>query len=450
MPGELTSATRTPSSGRRGSLASGSAFILVAQIVGNIGFFVAVLLLARELSVAHRGVVAFATTVALVVPRVSELGIGSATTVLAAQREHERPALLANIVVFSGAVSVAAAAATTATLAVGGVGPRLSSMEFALVGAGMLATTFLDAGYAFLVGVDRLRPWTIVAGTAPWLYAGLLGAISLSGSLSVELALAAWALAHAVWGVAVVGVAVRTSGIARPHPRLLRETLRLGTRTWVGSLSRFLNFRLDQVLMGVLATQAALGLYATAVNLSEIALYLPGAVATAVLAAVAREHPSRRRERVLRAFRALLLLTAAVVFVGAIVGAPLLPLLFGDRYRDAILPYLVLLPGALGYVAGAVFSSALVSSMRPFRSSVGPLVSLVIGVALDVVLIPRFGAVGAAFAATGAFLAGGAAAGAAFRTIHAVKWREFVPRRADAVVLCEVARDLSSRMTRRG
>ena len=43
----------------------------------------------------------------------------------------------------------------------------------------------------------------------------------------------------------------------------------------IGSLSRFLNFRVDQILMGFLASEAALGIYAVAVNASEVLLYLP-------------------------------------------------------------------------------------------------------------------------------------------------------------------------------
>ena len=42
-----------------------------------------------------------------------------------------------------------------------------------------------------------------------------------------------------------------------------------GLRAWVGTLSRFLNFRVDQILMGFLASEAALGIYAVAVNASQ-------------------------------------------------------------------------------------------------------------------------------------------------------------------------------------
>ena len=84
--------------------------------------------------------------------------------------------------------------------------------------------------------------------------------------------------------------------------------------------------------------------------------------------------------------------------------------MFGQAFDDSSEPFLWLLPGALGFVALSLFSSALLASGAPRRSSAGPVVSLVVGIALDLLLIPRMGATGAAVAATAAFLSGGATA----------------------------------------
>jgi O-antigen/teichoic acid export membrane protein len=113
----------------------------------------------------------------------------------------------------------------------------------------------------------------------------------------------------------------------------------------------------------------------------------------------------------------------------------LLPLVFGSDFEASVAPFLLLLPGAFGFAAMAVFSYALVAGSSPGLSSVGPVVSLGVGVALDLALIPRFGASGAAAAASVAFLAGGAAALAAFRHGNPFTWRSLLlPRRGDLAV----------------
>ena len=102
-----------------------------------------------------------------------------------------------------------------------------------------------------------------------------------------------------------------------------------------------------------------------------------------------------------------------------------------DRNRNDVSGVAV----ALGFTATAVFSYALVAGSSPGLSSVGPFVALVLGIVLDLVLIPRFGASGAAAAASAAFLAGGCAALAVFRRRNPFAWRELLlPRRSDLVV----------------
>jgi O-antigen/teichoic acid export membrane protein len=132
--------------------------------------------------------------------------------------------------------------------------------------------------------------------------------------------------------------------------------------------------------------------------------------------------------------------------VAAALGPPLLPLAFGQEFEASVTPFLWLLPGAIGFAATAVFSYALVAASKPGSSSVGPVVALVVGVALDLILIPRFGAAGAAAAASAAFLAGGSAALLAFRRGNSFPWRSLLlPRRSDLTVFRALARPLGSR-----
>ena len=187
--------------------------------------------------------------------------------------------------------------------------------------------------------------------------------------------------------------------------------------------------------MGLIASEAALGIYAVAVNGSEVLFYIPSAVAAALLPAVARGDAGLQVERTLRVFRLVILATLATVAVAAAAGPLLLPLVFGEAYRDSVTPFLLLLPSALGFAASSVFSNALLASSAATLSSVGPVISLTLGIALDLVLIPRYGASGAAAAASIALLAGGAAAATAYRRRAALPLGALFPRRADLAAL---------------
>ena len=67
--------------------------------------------------------------------------------------------------------------------------------------------------------------------------------------------------------------------------------------------------------MGFIATESTLGVYAVAVNASEVLLYLPSTTALALSLAVSRSDPGARIELVLRGFRLAALITLAGMIV---------------------------------------------------------------------------------------------------------------------------------------
>jgi O-antigen/teichoic acid export membrane protein len=421
----------------RDPVAAGSAQLFWAKVLGNAGFFVAVLMLARALGPTGRGTIAFITVTALVAARFAGLGLGEATTVFVARRPEARGALLANAVTFMlGGAALAAAVACVGLIALGddrpaGVGPA----ELTVLACATLVLAVGEAGYFFLLGCRRIKQVALITASVSWIYPALLLFVWSTVGLTVLRAAVAWTVAESVRALAYLSRSARGVELRRPERPLLVEALRFGSRAWVGSLARFLNFRTDQILMGLLATEAALGVYAVAVNASEVLLYLPAAMATALLPVAAGTEAGLRAEQALRAFRSAAVVTAAAALVAAVLGPVLLPAVFGEPFEASVTPFLWLLPGALGFAATAVFSNALVAASAPGWSSVGPIVSLVIGIALDVVLIPRYGASGAAAAASVAFLAGGFAALLTFRRRSPFAWRLlFRPRRDDLVV----------------
>ncbi len=419
------------------TLASGSILFVGGQIVGNAGFFVAVLLLARGLVPADRGTVAFLSTTAVVLARLTGFGVARAASVFAAQRPEIRAPLLSNLMLFTGTAAAAGSAIVCGALAALSehVPEGIGATELALLGASAVATAVVNSGSSFLVGCTRFRQRALAIMIWPWLYALLVLAVWAGPGLTITLSMLAWAISQAAGAALVLSLCVRGIGFGRPSAPLLRESIAFGLRAWAGSLTQFLNFRLDQVIMGFIATEAALGFYAVAVNVSEVLLLLPGALATAIIPVVARSEPELRADRVLRAFRALVVVTLPSVAIAALLGPVLVPAVFGSAYEDSVVPFLWLVPGAVGLAALLLFSSALTAASAPGLGSLGPTVSLAAGVALDFALIPPLGATGAALAASAAYVAGGIVALLAFRSLHPFALAAIVPRVSDLAAL---------------
>jgi O-antigen/teichoic acid export membrane protein len=418
--------------------------VMTGQFVGNAGFFVAVLVLARVLGPSGRGAVAFLTVTTLIVSGLVSVGIPSATTVLVPQRPDDRRALLANLVAYTSVACLLGGAMCYGTLlAVPSLRPSgVEPVVLLLFIGGTVFAGLVDAGTAFVLASERTVAMALILAIGPWFYAVIMVGLDLTVGLDVTYAGAAWVAAYGLWATLFAVTNVRWAGLGRPNLRLLRESVGFGVRAWIGGMARLLNFRFDQMLMQYLAAEAALGLYAVAVNLSEMLFYLPATVGLLLVPRVAAADASERLPRTLAAHRMTILITTISMLVAAVLGPLLIAPIFGDAYRGAVHPFLLLLPGAIGFSLMRVFANALMGSSLPGRSSIDAIVALVTGIVLDVVLIPSFGANGAAAAASVALLAGGAVAVILYRSSVPFALTSLLPRRAEGARLIAIVRQI--------
>lgn len=408
-------------------------FVLLGKLGGNLGLFGGALVLARALGPADRGDVAFITTTALVFGVVSAAGLREAGTVFLARQPARRPQLVGNQLAFGTLFALAAGVIVCAVLA---LVPQLrpanvNRLDVLILGGGVLAIALETAGFAMTLGLSLFRRMAIAQTLYAWTYAVALVLAWQFWELTVTRAALIWVAAQAFGGLILVGGVLRRVAPARPSLVLFREEWRFGIRAWVGSLSTFLAFRLDQMIIGVISTDTALGIYAVAVNASEVELYVPQSVANGLVPIIARTTPAARAQRTLRVFRLVLLAVLATTAVAFAAGPYLVPVVFGASFKPSVGPFLWLVGGGIGFVADSIFSAALVASDAPGKSSLGPFAALVVGTALDFALIPSHGATGAAIAAAAGFVAGGLTAAVAFARTYPVHWRMLIPQRSD-------------------
>lgn len=420
----------------------GPALLFWAQIVGNSGLFVGLLLVTRALGPSGRGTVAFLTVTALVTAWIARLGVTEATVVFAAKWPELRRELLTNSLTFSSLMGVAGAVVVCGTLwLVPALRPRgVGSLELWILAFSIVAACLADAGYRFTLGCSRFRTHALVTAVTSWVYPLLAVLFWVSFGLTVALGTAIWAATQGLRAALLFSAAIRREGLGLPSFGLLRKTISFGVRAWLGTLADSLGFRIDQILLALIASETALGFYVVAVNLSEILLYFPGAVSTALLPLAARSAPGPRLGQTLRAWRSAMYVTLASIVLSAAVVPPLIPLVFGSAFHASTTPFLLLLPGLVGFTAMIVFCNALIASSLPALSSIPPAACFVVGIALDLALIPFFGAAGASAAASAGYLAAGTFAIVIFRRRAPFRPLELVvPQAGDFAVLRTLA-----------
>lgn len=211
----------------------------------------------------------------------------------------------------------------------------------------------------------------------------------------------------AVMAIVTGWLALRVHRVAPIRPRIdcavMGRMLRFGVKSHLQTLAATWHLRIDQLLIGYLLDPTQVGLYAVAVNLTNLLLRVPDALGTVLfprLAGATREAGDEATAVVCRA-------TFAVMMMGALgyllVGPTALRLLYGDRFQGAVRPMLALLPGIVLMGQYLILTRNFTSRNRQEVNIAAAVTALAANVALNVVLIPRYGIVGAAASSVGSY-----------------------------------------------
>jgi O-antigen/teichoic acid export membrane protein len=177
-------------------------------------------------------------------------------------------------------------------------------------------------------------------------------------------------------------------------------------QSWIASVPRIVNVRLDQLVLSVLpaVSSAALGNYAVAASLSWLALPLAtafGSVAFPSIAGAATEGDARRIERT--SLRGAAVTAGVAVVILAASASFVVPALFGRGFHSAVVALWLLAPGTVFLALNRVQGDLLRGRGHPIAVSSAEGVGALITLGLLLALIPPLGINGAAIASSIAY-----------------------------------------------
>jgi lipopolysaccharide/colanic/teichoic acid biosynthesis glycosyltransferase/O-antigen/teichoic acid export membrane protein len=195
------------------------------------------------------------------------------------------------------------------------------------------------------------------------------------------------------------------AGWGQPSAALARRVAAFGARGQLGNMLWLMNLRFDFVLLGALAGPAVLGIYAVASKFAELMRLVPTAINYVLYPRFARlgqEKATAEARRLLPRAAALTMVMTPFLAAACYIA---LPILYGAAFRGAVRPAEIITIGLSIEGAAAVASAYLLGSGRPGLNSIGMGVGATITVVLDIILIPRYGAMGGAVTSAITYLA---------------------------------------------
>jgi O-antigen/teichoic acid export membrane protein len=231
----------------------------------------------------------------------------------------------------------------------------------------------------------------------------------------------------------------------------LRAAVAFGMKGYAANALQLVSYRLDVFILSAVASTAAVGRYALAVSLTSTLWILPRALSDVVFPRVARlsaESDDAAIEAVeAKSLRHVTLMVLPTVAAAAVALELLVVPIFGKSFRGAVNLSLILLPGAAAIAISTVLAASIVGRGRPGYSLLGSLIVTPLTVALYAIVIPRFGATGAAAASTLSY-AGSLAVYAVFyrRTTGRMPFPLLVPTRSELADFKALASSVTERL----
>lgn len=290
-----------------------------------------------------------------------------------------------------------------------------------------------------LLGKGSVKDFTIVTGGSAILGVACLAVVAVFGA-TPDRAVIAYIVSQwfAVFFCLVLLRDRYQVRLVRVSLGRIRQSLGYGVRFYLGKLCSLANAQLGTIVLAFMAVDAALiGIYATAVAMVTKLWIVPDALQVAILPRVSAGGKDCI-EQTARSVRIAVAVTGIGAIGFAILARPIVMLVLSSRFEAAVIPILLILPGAAIRTVARILPGHFNGINRPGITSLAVMAGLVSGGFLLVVLVPSWGLAGAAVGTSVSYLVEVSVMVIAFRRITGASLRQLlVVKREDIRMVCD-------------
>ncbi|MGH8218254.1 MAG: flippase [Steroidobacteraceae bacterium] len=357
---------------------------------------------ARYLGPARFGLLNYAIAFVALFTFLADVGLQAVVVRDLVRRPEDRPGIVASAMtvrLLGASLAIGTTSGAIWALRPHDAAARLMVLVIAL-GLIPQAWDIIDYDYQ-----SRLNPRPVVLARTCSLIAFSLGRIALIVT-NAQLVWFAWAVA----GEAALSALLLRWRFRGALPRFglahatWREMRRLLSESWpvaISGLSATLYMRIDQIMLGQMLGDRAVGVYSAAVRVSESWYFLPMAMVAAAAPALTAAHrvsEATYRRKLLSVMRVLVWISILAACILHFASRRIVGLLYGAAYHQAA-EVLAIHAWAgvfvsMGLASGSWFVNVGLLRLRMINTLIGAAANIL----LNFIVIPRYGVIGAAFA----------------------------------------------------
>ena len=159
--------------------------------------------------------------------------------------------------------------------------------------------------------------------------------------------------------------------------------------------------KIDQIMLGQMLGDDAVGIYSAAVRISEVWYFIPMMIVASVFPAILeakKRDETQYLQRLQRLYDLMVWLSVAIALPMTFISTPIVVALFGAAYAESGPVLAIHIWTSVFVFLGIASSQWFVAENRQILSFQRTVLGAVINVAINYILIPKFGVLGAAYA----------------------------------------------------
>jgi O-antigen/teichoic acid export membrane protein len=403
-PTETTSTVSLDEAPVFGSFVSSVALTFGTRLLMLAGVFGSGVIVARWLSADGFGTYAVLNVMVALALQIGSAGLPSANTFFLARDRATLGPIFANALVFALVVGIIIA---FAVLGLNWLRPSLFGVVSTQLLAAAISIPFqllILLGLNILLAIDRIRQLNLFDALLPaWVLANAVVVLIVFHERLFTLVASNTGAAIVLGLLLAFYIGREVSKLKQPRKarvdlQLLNSMLRYGVKFYISIMAGAIIFRADVLIVNRFRGPAEAGVYAVASQFSFLLLMLPGVIATLLFPRVAASQDERGEfaVQVTRHTTLVMLLmclaAAALSFV--------LPWIYGARFSGATIQLLILLPGIFFVGLESVLVQHFTGTGLPAIIPVFWIITLAFNIGLNLLMVPAFGARGAAVTST--------------------------------------------------
>jgi len=159
--------------------------------------------------------------------------------------------------------------------------------------------------------------------------------------------------------------------------------------------------KIDQIMLGQLLGDQAVGVYTAATRISEAWYFIPSVIMASVFPALLdskKQNEITYHQRLQDAFNLMVVLSVGVSVPMTLLSGPIIDFLYGEAYAQAGTVLAIHMWGSVFVFLGVASNKWFLAENRQMQSFQRTAMGALVNIGLNMVLIPVYGAVGAAIA----------------------------------------------------